>query len=254
MKRPNEEATRAEFQRILSQNFPNAKISWEDVPQKREPPDWYVTLDDAQFAVEATTIYDFLTVTASTKMSAALVSAALQSFIKKDVEQQGRAAGILRGTYNVTLAPIPNLSEHRAELARRFLEYIEQTKNDEKADLYSLGYVQNSQITIQKIHCQKDSVMAGILMGVKWEGEAQEDLKDGLSKALADKNYKLRNVSAPKILLLEDNFIYSFMAEWASAISQCDDKTSFECILRIASPDKNQVLWAKSARWNLVVS
>ena len=253
MKRSHEEITRVEFDKIVKSIFPNSAIVWEDVPQHLEPPDWYLTLDNARYAVEATTIVDFLSITPTSKLSAPSVSASLSAFIK-EVEKLAKDQDILSGAYIVTLCPIPNFAENRDKLRDDLLGYVRQTKTLPAAEEYILGYVREQSISIKKIHDDKDYVSAGISMGVKWEGESQKDLLGYVSNTLAEKVYKLRAISEPIILLLLDDFHYSFVADWSSAISLCPDKSRFCCICRIAPPDHNTILWANSSEWKAVVT
>lgn len=248
MKRPYEEITKLEFDRLAKSIFPNASLVWDEVPQHLEPPDWYLNVNNMRYAVEATSVIDLLSITPDIKLSAINVSATLSEFIK-DVEKSAKTQGILSGAYTVTLCPIPNFSENRKILADKFLNYISHTKSLQSAPEYTLGYVRQHCISIKKEHNDKDYVAAGISMGVKWEGEAQEDLSQLVSNALTAKVHKLRSVSEPIILLILDEYHYSFLADWTNVISSCPDRSHFYCICRIAPPDGNVILWAKDSAW-----
>ena len=251
MKRPYEEITKVEFDRLAKSTFPNASLVWDEVPQHLEPPDWYLTLNDIRYAVEATSVVDFLAITPESKLSALNVSTTLFAFIK-DVEKSAKDQGILSCAYIVTLCPIPNFSQNRENLSDKLLNYIRQTKSLQSADEYTLGYVRQQRVSIKKEHNNKDYVSAGLSMGVKWEGEAQEHLSQLVSTALSEKLHKLRAVSEPIILLLLDEYHYSFMADWTSVIVSCPDRFRFCCICRILPPDGSIIIWAKSAEWNAI--
>jgi hypothetical protein len=212
MKRHHEDLTRVEFDKIAKAIFHNVALVWEDVLQYLEPPDWYLTIGDARYAVEATTIVDFLQITPTSKLPAANVSQTMHAFVD-EVEKLAKDQQLLSGAYIVTLCPIPNFAENRNELRDKLLGYISETKPLSSADEYTLGYVREHRVSIKKIHDTKDYVSAGISLGVKWEGESQKDLLESVSKALADKAHKLRSVANPIILLLLDDSHYSFMAD-----------------------------------------
>jgi hypothetical protein len=226
---------------------------WEDVPQNREPPDWFLTINKTRYAVEATTIEDFLIITPTSKLSAANVSATLFAFIK-DIERAAIDQGILSGTYNITICPIPNFARNRQIFLDKFLCYIRQTQSLPYAEEYSLGYVRHEQVTIQKIHNKENRVMGGLLLGGRWEEEAQKDLLELVSKALVEKVYKLRSVSESKILLLLDDYHFSFMADWIKLISTCPERFHFCCISRIAPPDGSVIIWANSPEWKAITT
>jgi hypothetical protein len=253
MKRTYEEITRIEFDKVAKSTFPNASLVWDEVPQHLEPPDWYLTLGNIRYAVEATTVVDFLSITPDSKLSAVNVSSTLFAFIK-DVEKSAKDQEILSGAYIVTLCPIPNFSQNRKKLCDDLLDYIRQTKSLPSAPEFTLGYVRQQRVSIKKEHNNKDYVSAGLSMGVKWEGDAQEDLLQSISNALAEKVYKLRAVSQPIILLLLDEFHYSFMADWTSIISSCSDRVHFCCICRILPPDNSVILWANSPEWKAIAT
>jgi hypothetical protein len=248
MKRSYEEITKVEFDKLVKTIFPNASLVWEDVPQNLEPPDWYLTANNIRHAVEATSVVDLLSITPDSKLSAINVSATLSEFIN-DVEKSAKDQGILSGAYTITLCPIPNLSENRKILTDKFLNYISQTKSLQSAAEYTLGYVRQHRVSIKKEHNDKDYVAAGISMGVKWDGEAQEDLSQLVSNAVSAKVHKLRSVSEPIILLILDEYHYSSLADWINVISSCLDRFHFYCICRIAPPDGNAILWAQDLAW-----
>jgi|SRR5215207_4054752 len=248
MKRPYEEITRVEFDRLAKSIFPNASLVWEDVPRNLEPPDWYLTLNKIRYAVEATSVVDLLSITTEKKLPATNVSATLFALIK-DVEKAAKAQGILSGAYSVNLCPIPNFSENRQILFDKMLAYIRQTKILQYAPSQTLGYVRYQRISITKVHNDKDGVFSGISLGVKRDGEPQAELIQLVSKALTEKMHKLRMISEPIILLLLDEYHYSFVADWTGVIEACSDRFHFCCICRISLPDESTVLWAKSEEW-----
>jgi hypothetical protein len=252
MKRKYEEITKIEFDRLVKSIFPNASLVWHDVPQHIEPPDWYLTLDKNLYAVEATSVVDFLSFTFENRLSVINISTTLFAFIK-EIEKSAKEEGILSGAYIVSLCPIPNFSANRKAIASHLLNYIRQTKTLQSAPEHTLGYVRHQRLSIIKEHDNKDYVYAAISMGAKWEGEAQQALLQSVSKAISEKAHKLRNVSEPFILLLLDGFQYSFMTDWTSVIASCPDRFHFSCICRISPPDSSVIVWAKSAEWKAIL-
>ncbi len=248
MKRNFEKNTLSEFQKFLSQLLPQSSFIWEDVPQEKEPPDWYLTIDGKLYAVEATTIVVDLEISPNMKIPEPKVTNTLVRFVK-EVEDQAKYRKILKGCYLIALSPIANLSEHHDKLMEELLNYIQKTKNEiqlEKHKPFS-----NNQISIQKVDCDNDRVGHMVFLGVKSDRDSQDELESKIHEALKSKTNKLKGISNPKILLLFDDFHYSHISDWLSAIANCDYKKNFECIVQIDPPNNNRILWTSNLNWKI---
>jgi hypothetical protein len=253
MKRSYEENTRIEFDRLMRTIFPDASIVWEDVPEHVDPPDWYLELDNIRYAVEATSIVGLLPITLNRKIPTTNVSMTLYTFIK-NVEKSARDQEILSGAYVVMLGPMPNFSENREKLSNDLLTYIRETRSFESASVCTLGFVRHQRIWIKKEHNNKNYVTAAISMGGMRGADAQEELSQLVSRTLSQKTHKLRRVSEPIILLVLDEYHYSFLADWTKVISACPDRFHFYCICRISPADGNSILWTKTSGWKAITT
>ncbi len=246
MKQPHEERCKGEFDKLVRNIFPYSQIAWAEA--KDDPPDWFLTIDSVRYAVEATTIVEFLASTGY-KLSSVDISASLHRFVKS-IEKSAIKEGILNGAYIVALCPIPNFARNRCKLHDDLMRYIRDTRDLPDADEYILGYVGHQRISIKKIHDNKNYVAEGISFGAKWEGDAQKDLAQFISQALSQKVDKLRHITDPIILLLLDEYHYSLIADWNSAINSCGNRVQFEVICRVVSDEPSTILWSRSSNWN----
>ncbi len=247
MKRRHEEICRAEFDKLAKSIFPDILLEWEEVPQHLEPPDWYLTVGQTRYAVEATSITEYVK-TPEAELSSASISASLSAFVN-EVEESARQQGILSGAYIVSLCPIPDFPRNRAKFRNDLLDYIRQTQSLSSAPEHVLGYVEHQRVSITKAHAGDDYVAEMISFGAKWGGEAQQELTRLISDTLTTKARKLCDLSVPIVLLLLDAYNYSHLADWIPAVSMCTIKAHFSCICRIAPSDRSTILWANSPEW-----
>jgi hypothetical protein len=246
MKQSHEERCKAEFDKLARNIFPRSQFTWEEV--KNDPPDWFLTIENIRYAVEATTIVELLESTGY-QFSSVDISASLHGFVKS-VEKAAINEGILNGAYAVILCPIPNFSQNQRKLRDDLMRYIRETRDLPNADEYTLGYVRHQRVSIQKMHSNTNYIAETISYGGKWESDAQKDLAQFVAQALSQKADKLRHVTDPIILLLLDGYHYSFMADWNSAVNACDSRVQFEVICRVLADEPSTILWSRSSNWN----
>jgi len=247
MKRPREEISKEEFHRIIQELFPESSIVWKDVPQSEEPPDWYLTIEKERYAVEATTIVDLLQFPSDKNVSVLGIVNSLNSFIKR-IDESAREQGILLGTYSIILHPIPNFHLHRKKITNDLLNYIRDTKDVLSAPEYTIDYGKGKKISIKKGNFNLDRVVGGTTMS-KREGDIRIDLVRIVANTLAIKSDKLQGIPEPKILLLLDQYQYSFMVDWSSVIPLCPERMNFCCIFYVRPNDNSIILWANSPKW-----
>jgi len=239
MKRRHELICREEFEAIVARTYPRAHLTWNEPEQ--DPPDWYLRIDNARFAVEATSITEELKL-AGNAIPSPSASMALAEFID-NVEQAAKDLGVLSGAYLVSLCPIPNLQQHRDGLQSHFLQYISETRDVASAPERGLGFIGNHELTITKLHDDATYVAEAISFETKSGQEAQEELQRYLSAVLATKKHKLRNVAEPLILPILDAYHYSHIADWKLAVANISERSAFRCIARISPPNGSEVIW-----------
>lgn len=154
MKQLHEETSKIEFDKYIRIIFPFSQPVWEEV--ENDPPDWFLTIDNTLYAVEATTIVELLGLKNNT-LSSFSVSASLHNFVKS-IESLAVKKGILNGTYIIKLCPIPNFSQHQRQLCKFFLNYIRNTRELPEADEKFDGYVGRNRISIRKLNNNENYV------------------------------------------------------------------------------------------------
>ena len=244
MKRRHELISYQDFDSFLESNCNGIERNWEE--PEVDPPDWFLTLGKTRFAVEATSITDLIDI-GHTVVPSPAVKTALSDFVD-ELEDRANEAGILSGGYFVSLAPIPNLGEHKEELLSRFMQYIEDTQSVSSAEELNLDYIRNNYVSISKLNSDRNYIAEAIQFDAKWEGEAQVELTQCLNNSLETKKSKLEHIHEPKVLLILDAYNYSDIASWKDAIASIPSRDSFAAIARICPPDDVIIVWS-SSRW-----
>lgn len=245
MKRQHEEFTKSAFDTLLKRLFPPTAVLWEEVPQSKEPPDWYLQIGSDRYAVEATSIHIS---TLSGQMSSVRISAALHQFINQ-IEATAIKEGILTGTYAVSLCPIPDFPTVKEMLRQRLLDYIRDTQSvpsAPRADVWEVGY---QSVSIQKLHSAEKSVAEVIFFDFKWECEIQQEISKYLTEMLEKKRAKLARVCEPVILLILDAYEQANTEQWLQAVLEIPSREAFHSICRIWPPNQATILWTVEPRW-----
>jgi hypothetical protein len=245
MKRRDEEHSRHSLEAWLASESSDVQVTWHEVPQALEPPDWFLDIADRRLAVEATSIVEDLSAF-DPPLSTLAVSASLASFIER-LERDAKATGPLNGVYIVTLAPMPNLGEHEEWLFRELSRYIDRTRDDRSAERHSLGRLGMQDLSITKVESDAEYVAELIFFGTKTGDEAFADLLRVLAHVLTKKASKLARITDPVVLLMLDAFAYSEAVDWEMAIAEIPARVEFEAIFRTRPDRKAQLLYAKES-------
>jgi hypothetical protein len=197
MKRADEELCKIQFDAFLRKLFAPSEVSWIEVAQQDEPPDYYLLLDSTRFAVEVTTLLEKVLVGSGSPLPHAVITKILQDFVD-EVEATAKAESCLHGDYLVAFpTPIDNFATVRDEIQEGLLGYICDTGNLEIAPLKIIferiiSQQRPQQCAIQKVSNRLDRVTSGGPVWMKWEGDATIDLCSLLSESLKKKVNKLR--------------------------------------------------------------
>jgi hypothetical protein len=240
MKRRHELICREGFDNYLSSRYPQLDRKWEE--PEIDPPDWYIYIGDYLYAVEATSITEYMSVGQGDPVPSPAVMTSLTEFVD-EIEQEAIDQGILSGAYLISLAPIPNLRKHKKELISRFLDYISNTKDVPSAPEHSLGKIHNNRVSIVKMHNRSSFITEMISGGVKSGHDAQVELEAYLADAIATKQHKLQGIGDPLVLLILDAYHYSHLSDWSSAIATISGKQAFQAIVRVSSTSEANVIW-----------
>ncbi len=215
MKPKDEEFCREAFDGFLRKHLAKEEPRWDGVKQCDEPPDYYLDIGTDRFAVEVTSIVDYITVNGSEKSSVG-IAAGLVEFCKER-GQEALDEGVLHGCYELFLEPMNNLGARKQEIKKRVFDYMRRTAHVKKADPEVLAQDGHNIIQIEKWsdqpNCLEPSTSPG---GVEW-GSPKEEVRKLLVGVLRNKCEKLRKVSRPWILLLLDRYNLAEPADWLDA-------------------------------------
>ncbi len=129
MKREDEETCKNAFNKYLIPIFGTDAVSWKDVDQKDEPPDYYLNLHGRTFAVEVTQI--MVTRELDAEKISFLSAVRFLEILIKDVKQD--ANSFLNGSYFVSCPDIlinyEYIRSSRNTLKEHMIDYIKDTQN-----------------------------------------------------------------------------------------------------------------------------
>ncbi|HXV63934.1 MAG TPA: hypothetical protein VEK15_24760 [Vicinamibacteria bacterium] len=245
MKRADEEYCKDTFSTFLARHFAGSQVSWSEVPQNEEPPDYYLTIDGKRYAVEVTSLIDDVIIGESVRMSNVGARRSLVTLCE-DMKRNLAERGLLFGAHVMTLQPIEGLRDLRPLIEKRVIEYVQRTRFEKAAAREVLVRKGRARIAIQKHHDQSDQLYWVISGGAKWEGQMRHDIARLLEEALRDKRRKLREVETPIILLLLDRYHHGSAEMWKDA---ADDSEfgGFQIVARIWQDDT--MLLHSSSSW-----
>jgi hypothetical protein len=253
MKRADEESCKTQFDAFLRKFFAPSEVIWKEVAQQDEPPDYYLLLGNTQFAVEVTTLVEKVLVGSASSLPHAVISKILQDFVD-EVEATAQAEDCLHGDYLVSF-PIDDFAAIRGEIQKGLLDYIRGTDSWERAPLKIVferitPQQRPQQCGIQKVGNKLDRVISGGPVWVKWEGDATIDLCGLLNESLTTKVDKLRDIAAPKILLLLDEYVFADPEMYGKCIPQISSLSSFHTVFVVQGNKRGFVLYSQHSDWS----
>lgn len=250
MKQNDEELCKLRFNEYLTNFFPEEIIKWEDVPKESEPPDYYLLLNEIQYAVEVTDLVEKIDVGTKRLLPREEVNKTFVDFVK-DVERIAKKNDWLSGAYTVNFRrPIKNFRKIRAELQEQILDYIRSTKElDSAPDFkYFIGHFHFCQIS--KSHNKIDIIYPFPPASAKFEGQSNQESITLLVERLKVKINKLRNLSVPTILLILDtNLYFPNKIAFSKAIPLLPEISCFHTVFIVSPVFGDFVLHSKNKEW-----
>jgi hypothetical protein len=254
MKRADEEFCKAQFDTFIKQFFTLSEVTWEEVAQRDEPPDYYLFLGNTRFAVEVTTLMELVSVGASSPLPHFQIHRLLEQFIDR-VEEIAREEGYLQGNYLVSFStPIDNFADVRDGIRDKLLEYIQSTSGIETSPLEIvferiIPQQRPQQCGIQKLGSKPNRVIGGGPVWVKWEGEAAEDICDLLNESLNTKADKLKGVGEPKILVLLDEYRFADRQMYEDCVHRLSSLAHFHTVFVVQGKNDRFPLHSRNRDW-----
>jgi hypothetical protein len=255
MKREDEEFCRMQFSAFLSKFFSPPEVSWTEVAQQDEPPDYYLCLKDIHFAVEVTTLLEKIPVGSSSLLPPSVISKFVRDFVEK-VEIVARAKGCLRGCYLVVFpTPIESLSDVQDEIQRTLLDYFRRTYSlDTSPPEIVFERIAPQRIfqrcEVLKLHNKHDRILPGGPFWTKWEGNAAIILCDLLRESINTKVSKLANIAVPRILLLLDEYMFADRETYEKCIPHISLLSSFHTVFVVKNDGGGFVIHSQNSHWS----
>ena len=256
MKREDEELCRSIFDVHLLTLFEREEINWIPVEKRYEPPDFYLELAGDKYAVEVTSIIEKIRIGTKGEISYLSTLFPLKELVDR-VSDRAKQDGYLHGGYLVMFKdPFENFAKIKTRLETDLLEYIANTKNKNSSPELTIFEKYDQKCTITKVHNQANEVrMLWDRGGINVDG-LEADICRLVKERLHEKEYRLRNIRLPKIILLYD--LYGF-GEYSlnnpslrrrCAVALADSLSSLKAMFVVRGGSKGFIFYPEESRWN----
>jgi hypothetical protein len=255
MKRDDEELCKARFDVYLLTLFERGEVIWIPVEKRCEPPDFYLELAGVKYAVEVTSLIEKMHTRTGNEISFLSTLFPLKELVES-VSVRAKQGGCLNGGYKVVFKePFEDLARIKGRLERDLLDYIKKTKN-ENTSPELMVHKQGDQIcTITKVHNQAGEVQMIWNRGAINVDGLEADICRLVKERLDEKEYRLRNIRIPKIILLHD--LYGFgeytlnnpVFRTGCAELLTDPLKSFKAVFVVRDDSKGFVLYPEESQW-----
>jgi len=237
-KRKEEEFCKQKLNDHLKQLLPETRLCWQEGD---EPPDYYLYLNDARYAIEITSLVARVTVGDDFQPMQKVI-ASLKNLLWQ-VKEEANSVDENSGHYHVHFSrPINNLKSVSQELKRSILSYILKAKG--------LGYCDGEIVFSQvvgfyrqycKIQKMKGGLGANITMSgpliFRGGGEVKKEICKLLRERLVDKMGKLSRLNDPKIIVFYDSYGFASIRDFQSCFLGREVKNFFCKIFIIKGDD-----------------
>ena len=249
MKRAEEEFCKEAFTEFLNSRPRGQPVAWKEVSQNAEPPDYYLQIGNAKYAVEVTTLMGKVKV-GSRQIPSAGVRAPHWSLIA-GVETRARDEEYLSGSYVVGFhGPIEELSKEAAGIEQRLLLYIALTQDKDSAQMESVFERGNSSCTIRKVARSPDRIVKTGPTSIKWEDQIAREAREILWGRLDEKRKKLKGVPEPTILLLYAAYHFADREMYLRCRDEVAAATAFHTVFIVrGNSEENFVLTSVDPDW-----
>jgi hypothetical protein len=250
MKSESEEFCKSSFEQYLKETTPASTIFWKEVDQKDEPPEYYLCLNGTKYAVEVTILIQKVDVEARKHLPVAIVRDLFAKFVANEIELVARNGNFLQGSYLVYFSkPIVNFARVKGIIKSEVLSYISATQAVSKAPAKIVYERARQKCVIEKLHSEENQVVMGGPVISRWKSDALVEVGQLLNDRLEEKEYKLRNINHPKILLLHNKYYFDVLGTYKPCISTLPSLQSFHAVFSVESPNVVQLLYSQRPDW-----
>ncbi len=244
--RKEEEQAKGYFNGFLEARYSPRDILWEDGD---EPPDYWLTLSGARYAVEVTSILERANIGTSVT-SHLTVWKAIRDFVET-IEEEALKEGILNGSYHVGFKPVNNLKSAKAGIRKSIKDFVHKTKDVNETDSHSLPVDGSCFWTIKKTGGNNDHLYIGTTE-TRW-GEDIEGLVFLADQAIENKINKLKHIRCDKVLILLVAYPWVKTSTWESLVN-IELITKFHTIMAVNLMFEKaySVIFSQYQPWNKV--
>lgn len=205
--RKDEEFCKDIFDKYLANNLSLHPSNWRE---GEDPPDYYLTLERHDYAVEITTI--MLKVISDSKLIPQKSFHSAIDDLVEEIREEVKKQGILSGNYVISFfGPFGEFKKARILIKKSGIRYIKDTQSKSKAPWEILYLEREQKCEIIKAGITSNIIGHGITSPNygKWDGEAEQEACQILIEWIRNKMAKLKNKNLPKILLLFNKYPFS---------------------------------------------
>ncbi|MFQ6083168.1 MAG: hypothetical protein ACE5WD_07410 [Candidatus Aminicenantia bacterium] len=198
-----------------------------------EPPDFYITLDGTEFAVEITTLSELIPSPKTSKLQPILTAHMTLYRFVSEIETFTLQKEILNGTYLVSIdlnKPIPNFNKIKSNLIKAIEEFISETRQEESTPYFQLFRKGKVRMECKKLSGDGARITHMITHGAKWHDEICKHARLILQRAIDDKRNKLLHEPRPKMLLLLNRYLFASIKDFQEALLLCSGCEFFHSI------------------------
>lgn len=235
----SEEICKRCFHKYLTKELRIKDVKW--FPGK-EPPDYYIEVNNVKYAVEQTNIIDRVSIN-SKDVSFPTIIFSLRDFLR-EVEKEAKENDILMGTYAVAFSrPIVNLSKFKNSIKENIIKYVKRTKFDSCKYEEVIFKQENGKVTIIKQNKKLQKIGIGGPPISNWPGSKQEAL-NLIQDRITVKLDKLSGIKLPKILLLLNEHLFYDISDYKDLVAKLKYIKEFHTIFIVENETRGYALYS----------
>lgn len=102
---------------------------------------------------------------------------------------------------------------------------------------------------IEKLHNEQNKVLIGGPFISRWRSDALAEVWQLLNDRLEEKQYRLRNINYPKILLLHNKYYFIDLRAYNACEKKLSSLQSFNSVFIVESSKSVQLLYSQQPDW-----
>jgi hypothetical protein len=208
-----------------------------------ETPDYFVTINDVDVAVEVTAVMNQLSKEGINKPIASLFASTFD--LETKIKREAVNLGLLDGAYILRInKPLEISKKHKNLIRDNAINYIQCSQEYQQCKKHKIFEYAGVYIEIEKIHKNKQYISINGPTLTRWSGEVFEEIISLLNDRISSKSKKLTNITHPKILLLLDRYHFADKKQYIKAIQQISSKVEFSLIFLVQQEYSGIVLYS----------